>query len=234
MFQRYHPTGKSGAHRSSLGESAFSRWDVVVVVALVVPLTVLAACLAFRPRPDVNRVVCAARLRDLGLAFSLYINEDDEVRLPRTATFGKPRPSDWSHWQPERNLQQSALAPYLKPFEPDVLRCPLDTNYMTRRYPFSYSMNEHLNRGTYRDCGPSGNILLGEEELPDDGSWQPNNPNNLLTKRHAGAAEVLFADGHAQVVQTDTNDRRYVPAPLMRMEGQKIELRRQVTTPISK
>lgn len=95
------------------------------------------------------------------------------------------------------------------------------------QYFYSYSLNAHsdmgmasyisrdrnlimLNRITFVR-NPSGKIMLAEEKggqkdgpgtaVIDDGRWTP--PGYPLTSRHAGQANVTFADGHVENVPYD-------------------------------
>ena len=100
-------------------------------------------------------------------------------------------------------------------------------------YTYSYSLNGHTERGmaTYvsRDrsvvfrnkivavTNPSMKIMLAEEKGSpkdgsgsvsiDDGHWQPL--GNPLTTRHAGKANVTFADGHVETVDRSFADENH-------------------------
>ena len=106
-------------------------------------------------------------------------------------------------------------------------------NMSQELYTYSYSLNAHSMGGmaSYisRDrsktlfnklgavVNPSRKIMLAEEKgsakdgpgsaFIDDGRWQPL--GYPLTRRHAGKANVTFADGHVEAVRRDFADQHH-------------------------
>jgi prepilin-type processing-associated H-X9-DG protein len=196
-------------------------------------------------------VACASNHRQLGLAFQLYLDGNDNTFPTGAAPSGMgAHAEDWVWWQlqsgPDGRLemrpgQGSALAPVLGGFNERLFRCPADRDALGRElawkrdrsqelYTFSYSLNAHTERGmaSYlsRDrlmkflnkhtsiVNPAGKIMLAEEKgsvqdgpgtaVINDGRWQPL--GYPLTMRHAGQANVSFADGHVERVHRSFAD----------------------------
>lgn len=177
---------------------AFTRVELLCVVVMLVVVACWMGWAWQGWRKQNARAVCVAQMRELGVAF-LQCAQAQE-RLPRSAGKGRMATNDWIFWQANRVLGESAIAPFYPDFAASRLRCPMDTKAAQRDYAYSYTMNEHLSQRRLLREGPRGIIMLAEEVQPNDGSWAPGNPADLLTGRHHGLANVVFGDGHVQQV----------------------------------
>jgi prepilin-type N-terminal cleavage/methylation domain-containing protein/prepilin-type processing-associated H-X9-DG protein len=129
---------------------AFTLVELLVVVGIVVVLIAILLPVLGRARAQADRVRCASNLRQLAHGVIAYVH-DNKCRYPTAAHNSGPLPTDWAHWQPDRDLADSAIARYLSGLDPDLLRCPGDDPDVRGAemiwswvvpYRYSYSYNE--------------------------------------------------------------------------------------------
>lgn len=145
-FARMNPTAEAVPSR----ESAFTRGELVAVIALVVVLGGVVALTITRPRTKAGAVVCKDNLRQLGAAMAVYAGEND-TRLPYAfLMMSNPSQISWD----------TLLRPALRAATPDTagtngnsanrtLLCPADTissAEWAQKYKLArrtYSMTRH-------------------------------------------------------------------------------------------
>ena len=181
----------------------FTLIELLIVIGIIAVLISILLPALGRAREAANRVKCMSNLRQLAAAFITYASNnrgsfpgaaDGYWGLTRT-----PRDTDWIYWQPGRDLDQSAIAPYLGArggTMKGVLRCPSDilpprpdvrpgaTEPLT--YDYSYQMNFLLDGNPFEEPMPfyvtprlqqvrhtSEKILVGESDgrLLTTASW---------------------------------------------------------------
>src|SRR5262245_12058175 len=119
----------------------FTLVELLVVIGIIAVLISVLLPTLGRAREQANQAACLSNLRQLGMAFVMYAN-DNKGWLPATSRGGPYFAHDWLHYQPDRNLDQSAVAKYLghivdnglknvdcnyeKSINVKVLRCPSD------------------------------------------------------------------------------------------------------------
>ncbi|QOV90791.1 DUF1559 family PulG-like putative transporter [Humisphaera borealis] len=214
----------------------FTLVELLVVIGIIALLISILLPSLSRAREAGNRTKCLSNLRQLGMAFTMYCN-DNKQQYPRPAGgVAGGLPEDWVHWEAARKLEDSRIAPYIsRPMNPEVLRCPSDTleSHKTA-YKYSYSVNFNICRisgnktlKTTQVRSPSDKILIVEEssETVDDGCWawqaELGRGKNVISARHdrqyedstdftKGRANVAFCDGHAEFIsRSDSFDARY-------------------------
>jgi prepilin-type processing-associated H-X9-DG protein len=193
---------------------AFTLVEVLSVVGVISLLVAMLFPTLAGARESANRTKCLSNLRQLGLAFTMYLNEHGG-RFPRPAQHLVERPEDWIHYQPGRDRELGVLARYAsRPFDPRLYRCPSDdvASHITSasmnplgpglRYDYSYAVNEYICRlwpkPTLRITqvrNASEKILIIDESAAtiDDGcwAWQPEQgqDRNVLASRHDRKAD---------------------------------------------
>jgi prepilin-type N-terminal cleavage/methylation domain-containing protein/prepilin-type processing-associated H-X9-DG protein len=189
---------KSCSRRRRSGQGkGFTLVELLVVVGIIVVLLGLLVRTFRRSREQASAAVCASNLGQIGKAFLMYAQSNND-KFPYHADWSGTFPADWVHWWPglgrdPNNLtKSSAIAPYLGNFTAALFHCPADDVTHHPRsdkskgvYPFSYSMNGLFasnprpgNAPAVRLTSirnPSGKmIVLEEDELSlDDGHFLP-------------------------------------------------------------
>lgn len=180
---------------------AFTLIELLVVIGVIAVLVSILLPVLSRAREAANQVKCMSNLRQLAAAFVAYSN-NNRGSFPGDAigNWGinvLPRSTDWIFWQSGRDLNDSAIAPYLARGDAlrSVCRCPSDVSpprpdlrpgaTEPLPYDYSYQMDWMLSGDPYFARSfynpprfgevrhPSEKILLGEPDgrLIATGSW---------------------------------------------------------------
>ena len=138
--------------------NAFTLVELLVVIGIIALLVSILLPSLSRARESAKQTQCLSNLRQLGMAFIMYGNENQQ-KLPWFAPYSGLRDDDWVYWEINppngtRSLQDSKVAPYLSsPINPNFFLCPSDdiTSHFRAStygpYPFSYVMNGYLCTG---------------------------------------------------------------------------------------
>lgn len=146
----------------------FTLVELLVVIAVIAILAALILPALNRAKAKASQTVCRSHLRQLGLAFLLYLGDQEDV-FPTGAARGSVsvQPEDWIWWQTVtdstgapvmRDPHQSGIVPYLGTYDSRYLRCPVDKDALARelawkatpsveQYTYSYSLNAFNEKG---------------------------------------------------------------------------------------
>lgn len=200
--------------------NGFTLVELLVVIGIIALLISILLPALNRAREAANQVKCLSNLRQLGLAFQMYNNENHgHFPAPGYQTIR----DDWIYWEPTRDLSQSAIARYLgvqgRHVDPQYFRCPSDRDVEQHQnlYKYSYSANWMIceprndpgwgvysgvpqQYATLRNTQihrPENVILLIDESSGtiDDATWAPqhyfSDGHNLISNRHDKQAEKI-------------------------------------------
>jgi len=142
----------------------FTLVELLVVIGIIAVLVSILLPSLNRAREAANQTKCLSNLRQLGMAFQMYLNENKGA-FPYSGRYDIPKNEDWLWWQEtpyagrvQADIRQSAIAKYLAPngnVNADFFRCPSDD--LSQRpaalpggqYLYSYSMNYFLEDSPY-------------------------------------------------------------------------------------
>ena len=211
------------ARRARNGRGAFTLVELLVVIGIIALLIAIMLPALSRAKESANRVACGSNLRQLGVAFVMYSNENRgwfpfHAAIGEMDKFGHPwNAEDWIYWHAARKPAESPICTYLGGYHLRVLRCPSDdVPYHTRKitpdpYIYSYTMNmamtsdpasgmKHVKIAGIRRAAEK--ILLAEEDERslDDGNFNPfligSTVENFLAVRHDRQRQALDARGN--------------------------------------
>src|SRR5688500_7810567 len=128
----FHPVLARRAPRRghSTKANAFTLVELLVVIGIIALLISILLPSLNRSREQAKSVQCLSNLRQLGMAFTMYVNAN-RGHFPK-ATARAPIPQareDWIYFEMvpgrARDLNESAIAPFLgRPMSREALRCP--------------------------------------------------------------------------------------------------------------
>jgi prepilin-type N-terminal cleavage/methylation domain-containing protein/prepilin-type processing-associated H-X9-DG protein len=164
---------------SSCKRAAFTLVELLVVIGIIALLIGILLPALSRAREQAAKTTCMSNMRQVAMAYVGYANEN-KGWLPASSRGGGPiRAHDWLHYQPGRDIDQSAIGRYLGKIRDDgklnndsskivsfninVLRCPSD-NLQAKRlrflagdpnadYPYSYVQNHYIGAGYVFESG---------------------------------------------------------------------------------
>jgi prepilin-type N-terminal cleavage/methylation domain-containing protein/prepilin-type processing-associated H-X9-DG protein len=192
----------------------FTLIELLVVIAIIAILAAILFPVFAQAREKARQASCGSNLKQIGLAWSMYAQDYDERTLPWAP--GTPNIGTNTVWI------QSMLQPYSKNLL--VFTCPSDR----AKQPFSYWRNvylDHWSGGDQKGCAAVSAVTLAEVQYPSNTPVMCDGPGNkgwntwtlppdhpLQTnkawstgdsKRHSGAGDYLFVDGHVKIYRPD-------------------------------
>jgi len=187
-------------HNSSRG---FRRTEFLATVVCITVLAVILLIWRARSPELARRKACQNNIRQLLGCFDGYLK--DNGRLPAAARSKITNDQDWIFWQPNRALEDSAIAHYTLKFDTNLLRCPGDDRVRYRTYQYSYTMNAHLEKQQKARLTRSKPlILIYEENDPNDGACAAGSSSDIVTTRHNAKSNAGFLDGHVERITQST------------------------------
>ena len=227
---------RQGASAARSARRGFTLIELLVVIAIIAILAAMLLPALQHAREKAKAIACVNSLKQLGIAFELYLSESDDQY---------PGVPDWGG-----KAWDTLLQPMLGESR-DVLKCLTDRWQRQRRWEVrSYSINPFVVGysgggwgNTFIAPGHTANIGLKITEISDPpttvvlSEWhigmntpgtQPVAPGNAQDQGnyslchyagfgatfHQGGANYLFADGHSQWIAApqipDFNDEDYI------------------------
>lgn len=116
---------RQGRGRGSPDRSGFTLIELLVVIAIIAILAAILMPVFAQAREKARQASCASNLKQLGLAFQMYVQDYDETlpMLTFTGAAGVSQPNNGGAWR-----WGWLVLPYVKNF--DIFECPSDkTDY---------------------------------------------------------------------------------------------------------
>ncbi len=200
--------------------SGFTLVELLVVLAVISILAALLLPALAGGRARAHATACAGNLRQLGLAFQLYLHDNADTFPTSSPHSGLgAQPEDWVWWQVEagpsgsfamRDAGRGSIIQHLGQYQPRLLRCPADrdanarevlwkSNPGTEQFFYSYSFNAHS------DAGMASFISRDRSVIILNKSEKIRNPSGkIMLAEEKGAAN----DGPGTAV---IDDGRWLP-----------------------
>lgn len=190
----------------------FTLIELLVVIAIIAILAAILFPVFSRAREKARQASCASNLKQIGLAATMYADDNDEVHVPAYLP-GNPR-QDWG------NYWVGMIQPYTR--NKQLLACPSYKNPIEYNYNLGYGMNYiylTLRWGGTSGWGrggipvglitnPSETIVFADSQAHSGGgidtayvNWVRDPGDYCVRAKHNGTANVTFCDGHVKTCQ---------------------------------
>jgi prepilin-type N-terminal cleavage/methylation domain-containing protein/prepilin-type processing-associated H-X9-DG protein len=184
---------------------AFTLVEVLIVLGIIAVLAGLLLTVRSRASNQAAQVMCMSNLRQLGLAMTMYAQENSQTfpfSSPADPSVQPDRKEDWIHYNATtddlpKKINGSSIAPYVKARGQaymTLMQCPsdeADNHYVDARrgfrYPYSYTMNYLM--------------------TPDRGKLTPTSPTPRVTAMPRPSQKILLAEENERTI----NDGLWAP-----------------------
>ena len=200
---------------------AFTLIELLVVIAVISIIAAILFPVFAKVREKARQTTCTSNMRQLGMAFVEYVQDNDEA-LPPVYCCDDGVGNKLGGWVAfdafpvnsggaKYNVKIGALYPYVKSTQ--VYVCPDDSDGASTGD--SYAVNSctvnakpaagfaYPGKALAAFDAPAGLMLLGEEAAYDTHRSGTDDAyfrfqNNFFTDRHTGGSNITFLDGHTK------------------------------------
>jgi len=184
----------------------FTLIELLVVIAIIAILAAILFPVFAKVREKARQTSCASNLKQVGLAFAQYIQDNDE-------TFMHNATDNWNNPANDGQSWRHVVQPYVKSV--NLFKCPsnatlgYDVGVVDGvKIPWNYAINPRVSQ---YDMGlpiaaiqeVSTRIIVAETTNDDARTMYPNwdtgsSIQNIIWAGHTGRANYLFADSHVK------------------------------------
>ncbi len=185
------------------GSKGFTLIELLVVIAIIAILAAILFPVFAKARDKARQTSCLSNMKQLGLAFMMYAQDNDETFPTRRWDMIS---YDWGYSWLNPFL---SMEPYIK--SRNIMFCPSDpggsnisfknaTDSTGKPNGTSYAMNAYCYDAKLASAvEPSSTFMLYEGLTPQ---YVLDSVPTQFMRRHTGGANVAFIDGHAKFVKT--------------------------------
>lgn len=200
---------------------AFTLVELLVVIAIIAMLAAMLSPALSAARKSAKQMSCMNNLKQLGLAFTMYLNDNEGCFPPWTASWWDGGAKGWD-WK---------LSELYFNGKDNMFYCPANKRLMADWWSTDYGYNYFNIGGSYR-CGgswytsatsaqianPAQTILLvdgKDQDVPGRGYCVVYDYNGLAAGggraevRHGANVNVCWADGHVSSVSCPDRNNAY-------------------------
>jgi prepilin-type N-terminal cleavage/methylation domain-containing protein/prepilin-type processing-associated H-X9-DG protein len=190
-------------------KKGFTLIELLVVIAIIAILAAILFPVFAQAREAARKASCQSNLKQIGLAWQMYVQDYDEVASPNT----------WSNGGGVTHIcvAFNRIQPYIK--NTAIFRCPSDANATwtvpdepgwggpTTNVTGSYTLNSTSDRMAMAAMAAPADYALGwdsdyyfrTEGMTGNYIWTKN--GGAFRARHMGNVNVVFGDGHVKTTK---------------------------------
>ena len=201
----------------------FTLIELLVVIAIIAILAAILFPVFARARENARKATCQSNLKQLGIAFAMYLQDYDERGMPRDVGTA-----------PNRVYWTRLVSPYLK--NTGVLRCPSRSDSPPKCFDIGdgshYAYSYCFARNSAATINSPSELLIFVDWRASSVKWNATGCTGCTdgqtciqgrrwrpgvdTVPHMDGVNVCYYDGHVKYVPIATLDAAYMATPVQK------------------